>query len=567
MGTEQDSAAQDKLTLPELVLNSVERYGPKEAMVADGGLGERLTYSQLGERFTRLAGGLREQGIGENDVVALLADNRPDWGVCYLAIQTAGATVLPLDILLKPVEHLTLLREGRPRALIISAAFFHNLRESIERDFPEIQVIVMDDGASESGSTLLTIQKLLQSPPCLPWRPDASRTASLIFTSGTTGAPKAVILTHRNLVSNIYGVERKMKADYELRFLSVLPLSHVYECTAGFLHALSVGGTIVYARSLAGPSLIEDIRNNQITIMLGVPLLFEKMARGMRRKISQAPAVNRVLFTVFHGLSRASRKVGLSAGRTLFAGLRQKSGMASLRTMVCGGAPLDPQIAVFFTGLGFTFLEGYGMTECSPVISFNSERDNVIGSVGTAIEGLDVRIDKANEEGVGEIQVRGDSVTPGYLNDEEKTRQILKDGWLCTGDLGKLLDGRLYVCGRAKNLIVSAGGKNIYPEEIEAKLLESDLISEVLIVGRAKEGKHGEDVCALIFPDAEELFARLPDFDSENLTAEPAPSLIAEAVKEVNAGLADYKRIVRWEIVEREFEKTASRKIKRAHYS
>ncbi|MCH7879697.1 MAG: AMP-binding protein, partial [candidate division Zixibacteria bacterium] len=202
-----------------------------------------------------------------------------------------------------------------------------------------------------------------------------------------------------------------------------------------------------------------------------------------------------------------------------------------------------------------------GMTECSPVISFNRPGKSVIGSVGPALPGCELMIDSPNGEGIGEILVRSASVTPGYLNDEAKTREILRDGWLVTGDLGKIVNGHLYISGRVKNLIVSAGGKNIYPEEIETKLLESNLISEALVIGRKKEGRQGEEVTALIFPDAEELALHGGDPDADG-----GADLINEVVAALNRSLADYKRIANWEIVDTEFEKTASRKIKRSLY-
>lgn len=550
-------------TIPQLIRESIlVRDVDHCALIADGGNGARISYAELGRRVGGLAGGLRSLGVRGRDRVALLSENRPEWAISYLAILSAGATVVPLDALLKAEEQMALLQESRPRAILISSKFIKLLQERLHERLPDMTVINLDADDGDSHSFV----KLLSGEPYLCSQIDPDQTASLIFTSGTTGKPKAVQLTHRNISSNINAIFQALEFSPSDRFLSVLPLSHVYECTAGFLVALAAGASITYARSLAGPSLIEDLRNNNITILVGVPLLFEKMRRGMERKIKQAPFVRRVLFSTFYGLASVSNRVGVPLGRALFGGLREKAGMGALRLMVSGGAPLDPQIAHFFENLGFNFLEGYGMTECSPVIAINRPGRSVIGSVGPALPGCELMIDAPNREGIGEILVRSASVTPGYLNDAAKTSEILRDGWLVTGDLGKIENGNLYISGRSKNLIISAGGKNIYPEEIETRILESKLIAEVLVIGRKQAGKQGEQVTALIFPDSDELSQHIADLKSDGQPAKDSRTVVGEIVAAVNRSLADYKRIASWEIVETEFEKTASRKIKRSLY-
>ncbi|HSG98789.1 MAG TPA: AMP-dependent synthetase/ligase [candidate division Zixibacteria bacterium] len=551
--------------IPASILAAADLEGGRTALIGAGGKGERVSYARLAQRVRSVAGGLRALGVRSRDRVALLGENCPEWAISYLAIQNAGATVIPLDVLLKPHEHLALIEESEPRAIIISEKFYETLADRLAERFPELPLVVMN--AAHEGTVQLN--ELYSAEPYEQKSIDPDQPASLIFTSGTTGTPKAVILTHRNITHNIASVFAALRFCERDRFLSVLPLSHVYECTAGFLLPLHSGSTIVYARGFAAQSLIEDMRENKITVLIGMPLLYEKMLRGMKRKIREAPPARRALFNTLYKTSSAGRKIGLRPGVTLFRSLRDKAGMASLNMMVSGGAPLDPEIADFFETLGIHFLQGYGLTESSPVISVNLPDKNVIGSVGPPLPGFEVRIDNPDSEGVGEILARGDSVTPGYLNDPEKTAQILRDGWLCTGDLGKIENGCLYICGRAKNLIVSAGGKNIYPEEIEGKLLENDLIGEALVLGRTKPGKQGEEVHALIYPNPESLPTALPDIDvldPQQLTSEPVRRVIADIVRSANEQLADYKRISRWDLVGQEFEKTASRKIKRALY-
>ncbi len=549
-------------SVPATFLAVAQRQPEHVAIVASEG-GE-LSYGLLARRVEAVAGGLKGLGIKQRDRIAILSENRPEWAISYLAIQAAGATVLPLDVLLKPEEHQTLLSVGKPSAFFISKRFYPSLRETLSSTFPDIRIILLDDDNSDDEQVF--IESLYDSEPYLCETIDPGQPASLIFTSGTTGTPKAVILTHRNLQANIKGIFAGLNFHEQDRFLSLLPLSHVYECTTGFLTPLIAGATIIYARSLAANQVVEDLRNHRITILIGVPLLFEKMVRGMKRNLQRAPKSKQNLFNTFYSISSLGRKLGASPGKVLFKSLRAKAGMRTLRMMVSGGAPLDPAIAEFYATLGFDFLQGYGMTECSPVISVNFPDKNRIGSVGPALEGIEIRIDNPNAQGIGEILVAGESVTPGYLDDDEKTRSVIRDGWLCTGDLGRLDRGFLYICGRAKNLIVSAGGKNIYPEEIEIGLLENDFIAEALILGRPLADKQGEKVCALIYPDLECICEAHPECESAKPDSDSVRKLVAEVVSDVNQRMADYKKIVDWEIVPEEFEKTSSKKIKRTLY-
>ena len=551
-------------SVPEAVLATAANQPERVALVvADSRI--EVSYGQMADRIQAVAGGLRQLGVKPNDRVALLGENRPEWAIAYLGIQAAGGTVLPLDVLLKAEEHERLLTVGGPKALIVSQKFYGQLHETLKERFADLPLILFDSCNDEcQGQT--SLEELYRAEPFLCETVETKQAASLIFTSGSTGTPKAVVLTHGNLLSNIRGIFAGLHFNEEDTFLSLLPLSHVYESTTGFLTPLIAGGRIVYARSLAAAQVVEDLRNHEITVLIGVPLLFEKMARGMQRKLEKAPSLQRKLFALFYHLARFGGKLGINAGRRLFASLRAKAGMSTLRMMVSGGAPLDPAIAEFYATLGFCFLQGYGMTECSPVISVNLPESNRIGSVGPALPGIEIRIDKPNAEGIGEIIVAGASVTPGYLDDEEKTKSVIRDGWLHTGDLGKLEDGFLHICGRAKNLIVSAGGKNIYPEEIELTLQEHDYVLEALILGRKTEGKQGERVCALLYPDIERIKELHPDMTDLSPGSESIRPLLERAVNETNTRMADFKRIAEWEIQAVEFEKTSSRKIKRALY-
>ncbi|MEW5994319.1 MAG: AMP-binding protein, partial [Candidatus Zixiibacteriota bacterium] len=395
--------------------------------------------------------------------------------------------------------------------------------------------------------------------------PKSHETAALIYTSGTTGAPKAVELTHKNLLSNLEGIRRALSFDRDDAFLSVLPLHHTFEATCGFLTPVLSGACVVYARSLKSKEILEDIAANRITLMCGVPLLFEKMYNSIQRRLAEAPVLKRLLFRILLGLSIAGRTLGFTLGKPLFRSFRQKAGMNSIRMFVSGGAALPPKIARFFNLIGFDFCQGYGLTECSPVISVNRPGDIEFGSVGRPLYNLTVTIDNPDRTGVGEILVKGDAVTPGYRNNPEKTAETVVDGWLRTGDLGQFRKGHLWITGRKKNIIVSAAGKNIYPEELEEKLLESNCILEAVVFGRTKRNKQGEEVRALMVPDLKQLEAEFhisvdkPDMDR-------VKKIVASVVNDVNSHVADYKRIVAFDVQFEELEKTSTKKVKRFLY-
>jgi long-chain acyl-CoA synthetase len=394
----------------------------------------------------------------------------------------------------------------------------------------------------------------------------SSDVAVLIYTSGTTGNPKAVQLTHGNLIANLESVNRSLDFGPSDVWCSVLPLHHTFEATCGFLAALDCGATVVYARSLKSRDIIEDISANRATVMCGVPLLFEKMYQSIQRGVQAAPLPRRLLFGVLFGLSGFGWALGQRWGRGLFRSLRARTGMVPMRLFVSGGAPLPPHIARFFNLIGFGFLQGYGLTECSPVVSVNRPHDIKFGSVGPPLDGVEVCIGEADAGGIGEILIRGGNVTPGYKDNPAKTAELFgAEGWLHTGDLGCLKNGHLWITGRAKNLIVSAAGKNIYPEELEEKLCASSLILEALVFGASREGRQGEEVRAVLVPDKEQFAAELGmSTDRPDMTL--IGQKLTEVVSAVNAQVADYKRIAGFDVRLEELEKTSTKKVKRFLY-
>ncbi len=534
---------------------AVERYPDQIAFKAEGGLGKAYGFDEVLQTVRAVAAGLVGHGCVDPCGIGILSENRPEWPIAYLSILAAGGTVVPIDINLNPTEIAHIVKHSGLRSAFVSSRG----RELLDDAAVNVEVFSFE-GDSDSAWTELAASEPLMSLPA------PSEVAVIIYTSGTTGAPKAVELTHKNLLANLDGIFSRLSIGPDDVFLSVLPLHHTFEASCGFLTPIMSGATIVYARSLKSNQIKEDLANNRVTYMVGVPLLFEKMYQSFQRELATAPVLRRLMFRTLMSLSSATWKLGLKSGRSLFRSVRNRAGLGSVRMFVSGGAAIPPKISRFFNLLGLDFLEGYGMTECSPVISFQRPDDIKFGSVGPPLDNVEVEIHNPDNEGVGEIIVNGDNITPGYRDLPEATAELIIDCWLHTGDLGRNHDGHLWITGRRKSLIVSAAGKNIYPEELEEKLIESPLTLEAVVFGRAKADRQGEEVRALIVPDLEQLVADglIADVDSLDLAA--INKIIASVVRQVNDNVAAYKRIAAFDVQLDELEKTSTRKIKRFLY-
>lgn len=551
------STSQTKIDPTDNLYNSFFRsaliHGDRIIFKDHGGRGKSYSYKQALDMVTRFGAGLQAE-FPDEPGIGLLSENRPEWPIAYLAILSAGKTVVPIDVNLKPDEIKHIIKHSGIKTLIVS----DRVEKKYPPECPKVRLISFNEKLPHNWKNhfrVKTVSAQIKS----------SDVASLIYTSGTTGAPKAVTLTHANLLENLSSIGQSLQFGENDVFLSVLPLHHTFESTCGFLTPVNFGARIVYARSLKSKEIIEDIKHNGVTIMCGVPLLFEKMYISVMHKINQASIFKRVAFKVLFALSSVAWKLKIHLGRFVFRSMRTAAGLGTIRLFVCGGAPLPDRIAAFFNLIGFTFLEGYGMTECSPVISVNRPDNIKFGSVGPPLPGIEVKIDRPDENGNGEIIVRGPSVTPGYKNNPDKTNELVRDGWLHTGDLGKFHNGHLWITGRAKNLIISAAGKNIYPEEIEEKLMLSPFILEALVLGKKKEGKQGEEVRAIIVPDLEQFTMQFqmpvnkPDLVKIN-------AIISQEVAKTNSAISDYKRISSFELRLAELEKTSTKKVRRFVY-
>lgn len=552
------------VTIPQLIKRVAELYGPKSAFYHFRNQSwSNLSYAEIGDCSEALAKGLLALGFSRNNKIALLSQNSPEWCLAYLGILSMGGTVVPVDPLLKANELSAILSHSESEAIFVSSKSWPALGELTRSGHSFKQVILLDGGESEEGT--ISFNELLQKGRAQAQKLPAISNldlATLIYTSGTTGNPKAVMLTHKNMLSDIWGIYQVLKLYQSDKFLSMMPLHHAFEATCGFLVPLSGGASVVYSRSLKSKELVEDIKTHAITVLLGVPLLFEKMWLGLKRSLESKSTLARFYFGLGYEMGRLF-PYGLRYrwGRFYFSLLRKKAGLNSLRLLICGGAPLPPEIAKNFDILGIKFLQGYGLTETSPVLSLNPEKGYRYASIGLPIGGVELKIGNPNLEGTGEILVRGEMVMAGYFRNPEETARALKDGWLYTGDSGwKDRKGFFYITGRIKNVIVTRAGKNVYPEEIERELAKSPYIHEALVLGRPIPG--GEEVFAVIVPDYEYISQESRD-RSQVLDDLRVEQLIKAEVSRMGENLADYKRVKGFVIQKEELEKTSTRKVKR----
>jgi long-chain acyl-CoA synthetase len=388
--------------------------------------------------------------------------------------------------------------------------------------------------------------------------------AVLLFTSGTTGQAKGVMLSHANLLFNVEAVARALEFGPSDRFLSILPLHHTFETMAGILCPLRVGASVCTARGLASRELREDMTSSGATLFVGVPLLYEKLLSAIDKGIDEAPFAARWLARALLGATRLVRQLtGLRVGRTLARPLRRRAGLDRLRMFVTGAAPFAPDMFWRYVDLGWPVLEGYGLTETSPVVCANRPTNPSPGAVGWPLPGVEVRVESPDEEGDGELVVRGPNVMLGYWRQPALTAEVLQEGWFHTGDLGRVLgDGRVRITGRLKNMIATAAGKKIYPEEVEVQLANSPYVLEVMVTGGTDAKGEREEVHAHIYPNlvALEGLARSQGKPCDDAFVERV--LRAEVETRCEA-LAPFKRVKKLIVRTSEFPKTTTGKIRR----
>lgn len=534
-------------TLVGLFDASVEKHPDRPCFTAYDDTRRSLTYRQSQDRIRAVAQALAQAGVCPGEKVALTGANSPEWALAYFGILNAGAVVVPLDHQLRPDEALKLALAGDCVALFADGAKFEFLRSGMGT--PK-GCWGLDDDQSPSLSSL--------SPSSSPaYQGSSSELAAILFTSGTTGQPKGVMLSHANLTSDCLLAQTHLPLYPTDVFYALLPLHHSYTMLAVFIEAISVGAEIVFARKLAVTQVLRDLREARVTMFLAVPLLFNKLLAGIMDGVKKKGPVVYGLIRALMAVSGAIKKTtGINPGKRLFHSLLDKASLATLRVCISGGGPLAPSVFRQYNQLGIDFVQGYGLTETSPILALNPVDHYKETSVGKIIPEVELRILDPDETGQGEIAVRGPMVMQGYYQNPEATAAVLDgDGWLRTGDVGRIDDENyLAITGRCKSLIVTEGGKNVYPEEIEFAFQLHGDVEQVLVRGFVLDAElHSEGIEALIFPSQEHL-------------GKPEPELrhrYQKVIDQVNGTLLPYQRIARFHLLSEPLEMTTTRKIKR----
>ena len=556
---EEDMRAQPKRVytyrdLVELFETTTKRHETRVAMrIERDGRKEQYTYGDLRELSTRAAAFFAGHGIKSADRVILFSHNAPEWGITYFGVLKAGATCIPIDAESATNEVVNFASAGDAAGIVISQKLLDehdDLRDKLAAaGLNDVRIWTFDE-IYELPSQQVEDERIA----LLPQRISPQSVASLIFTSGTTGRPKGVMLSHRNLTSMVSMLSSVFDMDTNDGVLSVLPLHHTFEFSTGFLTPISRGAQITYLDELNSENLAKAIKNGHVTGMVGVPALWELLHRRIKNRLHERSKLVGDTADLLVKINAWLRdKTPLNFGQILFYPIHEGMG-GRIRYFISGGSALSEKIQRDFQGLGFTILEGYGLTEASPVLTVTRPENRMLsGTVGRPLPGVQIDIKNPDASGVGEVIARGPNVMLGYFGNEEATREALVDRWLYTGDLGRLDDdGNLYLVGRSKDIIVDTNGKNVYPDEVEEVYQDSPYIKELSVFG-LPDGI-GEKVACIVMPDKEYDIA---------LSEAELRTKIEDHFRDVSARLPYYKRVKVLHFTDEELPRTATRKVKR----
>ncbi|NLK46739.1 MAG: AMP-binding protein [Treponema sp.] len=546
-------------TLAELITISAERFADRPCFTDFDPEKRTYTYSQVIEKINQLAQWLCSVGVKKGDRIAVSGKNSPEWGVVYLSAGFVGAIIVPIDYALHENEAENLLKTAKPKIFFVDEEKY----EYFSKNSCGAKIYSLSKKFSETYVFNLKTEKSFT-----PEQSTENDTAAILFTSGTTGKPKGVMLSHKNLVSDCFIAQTNLLILKEDIFYALLPIHHAYTMQAAFINPISVGAEIVFGKSMAVSRMMKELREGKITLILGVPLLFNKLLAGIMKGIRAKGLFVYGLMKFLMGLSYFIKKVtGINPGKKLFKSVLEKANISTWRVAICGGGPLAASVFRTYQELGIDFIQGYGLTETSPIIALNPIEHFKIESVGRDFSPyMEMKIIDKDENGIGEVVVKGSMVMQGYYNMPEETAEMFtEDGFLKTGDLGWMDDENyLYLCGRAKNLIVTAGGKNVYPEEVEnAFQLYFNDITQITVVGyEIKDGSKSEGIEAQVYP-AEDLLKKLGVQRGDIAAQDAIYNAIFDIVEKVNKTLQPYARISKITILDEPHEMTTTQKVKR----
>ena len=558
------------MTLISMFEDSIQHYGSKPALASKpkGGTYEDISYTALGESVDAFSRGLNALGVEKDDRVAILSENRPEWAITDFGSLKTGAVTVPMFSTLTAAQVGYILNDSGAKVICVSTEKQLEKCLSIRDKIPKLeQIIIFDSIEGETPEGVTEFEAV-----CEPTGEDTDNTtseddiATIIYTSGTTGNPKGVMLTHANFISNVQVCKSLIDVSETDVLLSFLPLSHVFERLGGHYVPLFSGAKIAYAESTF--TVAQNMQEVAPTVMLSVPRLYETMHDRILRAVQEGSSLKQKIFhwgvsvgsSVSSAIQQGKKPSAILrlqqniADKLVFAKLKAATG-GRLRFFVSGGAALPQAIAEFFHAAGILILEGYGLTETSPVISINYPEKWKFGTVGAPVPGVEVRIAED-----GEILTRGPHVMKGYFNNEAATAEVIdREGWFHTGDIGIIdADGFVKITDRKKNIIVLSNGKNVAPQPIESELVQSPFISQIMVIGSERK-----NLAALIVPnfDALKAWASENSIETDNLSAMLQAREVQQHIqREIRSRLtdfADFEQVRRFVLLEKEFSQEA----------
>ena len=546
--------------IKDLVESSAEIYGNKAAYLVKNSMREyeEVSFKKAKENMDELGTALINLGL-KGEKIAVIGENRYEWAISYLAVICGTGIIVPLDRMLPENEIESCLKRGEVTAVIYSSRLEKEIKSISER-LDNIKYYIGMDLKEETGK-FKSLDLLLKRGRTLlnegntdftKAEIDASAVAEILFTSGTTSESKAVMLSHNNLAFNIMNQCSMLYIDDKDIFLSILPIHHVYECVCGFLTPYYRGCTVAYAEGLK--YIQKNMKEAKVTMMLGVPLIFETMYRRIWAGIEKQGKTKLVKTMI--KITNSMGKVGKKLKKKVFKSIYDEFG-GNIRLFIAGAAAINPEVSKGFQDFGILALQGYGLSECAPIVALNPNTCPKDDAAGLPLFNTEVKIVDKNDEGIGEIVTKGNHVMLGYYQNEEATKEAIRDGYFYTGDLGYIdEDGYVHITGRKKNVIITKNGKNVYPEEIEGIINDLEYVKECMVYG--KKEKDDIVLSVQVIPDIDKI--------KENIgekTEEEIKDIIWQDIKKINENMVIYKRIKHLEIRNKEFEKTTTMKIKR----
>ena len=550
--------------LKDMLKQSGEVFGDRPAYIfktETKGEFRTITHKEFRNQINALGTALIQMGLKDKRI-AVISENRYEWELAYLAIAAGIGIVVPLDKALPDNELESLILRSQAEAIFYSKKYENIMNQLREKKNTNLKCYISMDleentnGIYSQKALVEKGQKLIEegNKSYLDAKIDSENMGIMLFTSGTTAMSKAVMLSHKNIVTNVMDIIQRFDLGEEDRLLSFLPLHHVFECTVGFLYPISIGAALCFCEGVK--HMADNIKEFEITAMISVPAVFDIIYRKVMKSIEKKGKLE----TVEKGkkITQLLLKVKIDLRKQLFKEIHENLG-PKLKLVVTGGAALDPETEKGFNDLGFDVEQGYGLTETAPVIAAETPKCRRLGSIGKKFPSVEVKIDNPDEEGIGELMAKGPSVMLGYYENEEATKDALEpDGWFHTGDLARIdKDGFIYIAGRKKSVIVLNNGKNVFPEEIEALLNKVEGIKESFVYEKTEDDGDVK-VCVEIVYD-KELIKELYNIEGE----ENIRDFLWKKVKEINNLMPKYKYVREMIITEEELIKTTTLKIKR----